>query len=503
LPATSKEGVTGNWNPAVISTATIGTANYIFTPTAGGACSTPATLSVTISTQITPTFDAIGPLCQNATAPALPATSKEEIAGTWNPAVINTATIGTANYIFTPTGGGACSTPATLSVTISTQVTPTFDAIGPLCQNATAPVLPATSKEGVAGTWNPAMISTATIGTANYIFTPTGGGACSTPATLSVTISTQVTPTFDAIGPLCQNTTPPVLPATSKEGITGTWNPSIINTATLGTDNYIFTPTAGGTCNAPATLSITISTQLTPSFAAIGPLCQNAPAPPLPAASKEGIAGSWNPATVNTSVDGSADYVFTPSASQCAAAATITIVVSPLPVVNLGSDKTINNGGTVTLTDVITGVLGGDISSYLWSPSTGLSNPAIATPVANPSVTTTYKLDVISKEGCEGSASVTVNVLKTNLPPIHVPNAFSPNGDGINDTWVIENISYYPGATLDLFNRYGQQLLHSEGYGKAWDGTYNGNPVPVATYYYVLDPKNNLPKMTGSVTVFR
>jgi gliding motility-associated-like protein len=503
LPATSKEGIAGTWNPAVISTTTLGASNYIFTPTAGGTCNAPATLSITISTQVTPTFDAIGPLCQNATAPALPATSKEGIAGTWNPAVISTTTLGASNYIFTPTAGGTCKAPATLSITISTQVTPTFDAIGPLCQNATAPALPATSKEEIAGTWNPAVISTATIGTANYIFTPTVGGACNAPATLSITISTKVVPTFDAIGPLCQNITPPILPATSKQGIAGTWNPAVINTATLGTDNYIFTPTTGGDCSDPATLSITISTQVTPTFTAVGPLCQNATAPALPATSKEGIAGSWSPATVNTSVMGSNDYVFTPSGNQCATTGKLTIVVSPLPVVNAGPAKTINTGGTVSLTPVITGVTEGDISSYLWSPSDGLSNPAIASPVASPSVTTTYKLDVNSKAGCDGSGSVTVNVIKTNLPPIHIPNAFSPNGDGINDTWVIENISYYPGATLDLFNRYGQLLLHSEGYGKAWDGTYNGNPVPVATYYYVLDPKNNLPKMTGSVTVFR
>ncbi|MDP9040984.1 MAG: gliding motility-associated C-terminal domain-containing protein, partial [Bacteroidota bacterium] len=361
--------------------------------------------------------------------------------------------------------------------------------------------LPIESNEKIAGTWNPATINTVTAGTFPYVFTP-ATGVCAKIDTIPIVINPLVTPTFDPIGPYCQNSAHS-LPIESNEKIAGTWNPAVINTSTVGTSNYIFTPTAGGTCSAPATVSVTITTQVTPTFDPIPAICQNATAPKLPPNSKEEIAGTWNPATINTSVVGSTDYVFTPSGSQCAATGKLTIVVSPLPVVNAGPDKTIRMGESITLTATITGVTEGDIASYLWSPSAGLSNPMIPSPVASPSVTTTYKLDVNTKAGCDGNGSVTVIVITTNLPPIHVPNAFSPNGDGINDTWVIENLSYYTGATLDLFNRYGQLLLHSEGYGKAWDGTYNGNPVPVATYYYVLDPKNNVPKMTGSVTVFR
>jgi hypothetical protein len=60
---------------------------------------------------------------------------------------------------------------ATMDITIRTQVTPTFTQIGPLCQNSTAPALPATSDNGFAGTWSPATISTATVGTTLYIYT--------------------------------------------------------------------------------------------------------------------------------------------------------------------------------------------------------------------------------------------------------------------------------------------------------------------------------------------
>ena len=91
--------------------------------------------------RVTPTFAQIGPLCQNATAPALPTSSNNGITGTWSPATINTATVGTTTYTFTP-AAGQCGTTATMSIVISTGITPTFTQIGPLCQNATAPALP-------------------------------------------------------------------------------------------------------------------------------------------------------------------------------------------------------------------------------------------------------------------------------------------------------------------------------------------------------------------------
>jgi gliding motility-associated-like protein len=86
---------------------------------------------------------------------------------------------------------------------------------------------------------------------------------------------------------------------------------------------------------------------------------------------------------------------------------------------------------------------------------------------------------------------------------ILVPNAFSPNGDGVNDTWIITNLSAYPGASVDVFNRYGQPVFHSENYNKPWDGTFNGSPLPMGTYYYIIDPKNNKKKIAGSVTIFK
>jgi gliding motility-associated-like protein len=94
---------------------------------------------------------------------------------------------------------------------------------------------------------------------------------------------------------------------------------------------------------------------------------------------------------------------------------------------------------------------------------------------------------------------MTVRILK----PIDVPNVFSPNGDGTNDTWLIPNLADYPGAKVEVFNRWGQQVFLSYGYNKAWDGTFLGKPLPLATYYYVITLNNGFKPVTGSVTILK
>src|SRR5438132_10174928 len=114
------------------------------------------------------------------------------------------------------------------------------------------------------------------------------------------------------IGPLCQNSTAPTLGGTSPNGITGTWSPATINTATPGTSNYVFTP-AAGQCATTQTLSITITALVTPDFANIGPLCQNSTAPTLGGTSPNGITGARKHTRMNTSTTGTSYYVFKPT----------------------------------------------------------------------------------------------------------------------------------------------------------------------------------------------
>src|SRR5205814_2077515 len=148
------------------------------------------------------------------------------------PATHKTTPPGTTSKTFPSTTLFRSATTASISVTVTPQVTPTFTAVGPLCQNSSAPALPSTSTNGITGTWSPATINTSTAGTTTYTFTPTDATQCATTASISVTVTPQVTPTFTAVGPLCQNSTAPALPGTSNNGITGSWSPATINTAT-------------------------------------------------------------------------------------------------------------------------------------------------------------------------------------------------------------------------------------------------------------------------------
>ena len=223
--------------------------------------------TITCLTPAIPAFAAVGPLCQNSTAPVLSTTSTNGITGTWS-APISTSTAGTSTYTFTPTTG-LCAANTTLDVVVTSAAAPVFTQVTPLCENSAAPTLPTTSNNGITGTWS-GPINTATIGTTTYTFTPTAG-FCASNSTMDVTVNSAVAPAFAQVSPLCQNSTAPTLPTTSNNGITGSWS-SPISTATLGTSTYTFTPTTGQ-CATNATMSVSVTTPDVPVLNATQPNC--------------------------------------------------------------------------------------------------------------------------------------------------------------------------------------------------------------------------------------
>ncbi|WP_242920027.1 gliding motility-associated C-terminal domain-containing protein [Pontibacter liquoris] len=137
--------------------------------------------------------------------------------------------------------------------------------------------------------------------------------------------------------------------------------------------------------------------------------------------------------------------------------------------------------------------------TYSWSPAAGLSDATVANPVATPVETTTYTVTVLTPGGCTFTDDVTVTV----LPFVDVPNTFTPNRDGINDTWEIANIEKYPNCTVEVFNQWGTLVFRSEGYGEKWDGRFNGQELPLATYYYVIRLNKTEKPLSGSITIVR
>jgi gliding motility-associated-like protein len=172
------------------------------------------------------------------------------------------------------------------------------------------------------------------------------------------------------------------------------------------------------------------------------------------------------------------------------------ISIFPLPILNLPNEIRTLASATVPLKPDF---VYGNSLQYLWSPATYLNSDTAAIPLAMATDDITYLLRLTGLGGCAVSDTVFLRVLKGP----EIPNAFSPNGDGINDVWRIKYLEFYSEATVQIFNRYGQLVYLTTGYSAPWDGNFKGTPLPVGTYYYIINPKNGREIMKGSVTIVR
>ncbi|TMI93075.1 MAG: gliding motility-associated C-terminal domain-containing protein [Bacteroidetes bacterium] len=427
LPNTSTNGINGTWNPSVVDNQNSGT--YTFTPNAGQ-CATGTTFTVTVNPNITPTFSfgANLTICAGATVPALPTTSTNGITGTWSPSAIDNQN--SATYTFTPTAG-QCATTTTFSVTVNPNVTPAFSFGNSLtiCGSGTVPALPTTSTNGITGTWNPSTVDNQN--SATYTFTPTAG-QCATTTTFSVTVNPNITPTFSFGTSLsiCAGAAVPTLPTTSRNGITGTWSPSVVDNQNSGT--YTFTPTAGQ-CATIASFAVTVNPNIVPtfSFGTNLTICASATVPTLPTTSTNGITGTWSPSAVDNQNSGS--YTFTPNVGQCATTASFAVTVNPnvVPTFSFGPNLTICAGATVptlptTSTNGITGT---------WNPS-AVSNQNSATYTFTPTAgqcATTASFVVTVDPNIAPTFSFGANL--TICAGAAVPALPTTSTNGITGTW--------------------------------------------------------------------
>ncbi len=189
-------------------------------------------------------------------------------------------------------------------------------------------------------------------------------------------------------------------------------------------------------------------------------------------------------------------YVFTAN-NGCSDSLSREILVMPTPALFAGRDTIILEGGEVKLNAIASG----NNLTYKWVPSLGLSKDDILDPVASPLDDITYVLTVTSDQGCVSVDAIFVKVLKAP----EVPNAFTPNGDGVNDIWNIKYLESYVNASVQVFSRYGSVVYYSvKGYAQPWKGQMNGSDLPMGTYYYIIDPKTKGRKViSGSVTIIR
>lgn len=205
-----------------------------------------------------------------------------------------------------------------------------------------------------------------------------------------------------------------------------------------------------------------------------------------------------NPVAINNSA---VAYTVTASLNGCVKTKTVNIGIKPNPQVLAGPDMTIVSGDAVTLEGRFPV---GTAQSISWAPAGTLTGANTLTPVARPQTTTTYTLTVTDVNNC----TATDNALITVIPYcVKVMNAFTPNGDGKNDLWLVTNGAPCAGQIIvTVYNRYGGLVYENKNYQNNWNGTYNGKPVADGTYYYNISYRlinNNPVQLKGDVTILR
>ncbi len=488
--------------------------------------------------------------------------SRAAVAGITNPAVAG-QTSGTITetlnnpgitaidviYIITPDNAGCPGKPFTLTVTVNpTPVAPVITVNSPVCVNSTIQ-LNTPALAGATYSWtgpngftsasqNPTIPNVIATYAGAYTLTVSANG-CTGPSS-SVNVVVDALPKSNA-GPtqiVCPITAAVQLAGTETGGTpTGKWSTGGSGTFTGGaststnlTDQYFpsaadvaagsvtltLASTSADNC-AISTSTVVIKFQLLPALTA-GPdqsICSQSAAVlagqitiPGGAVWSTSGSGTFSPSAAQlnaTYLPSAADVkngfvVLTLTANnpgQCYIPTDVmTLKLIPPPTVSAGKPILILKGHTATLSPTVSD----PNVTYSWSPNIDISNPNIENPVITGTVDRTYILTVTDIRGCQSSASVEVTV----SPEIIIPNTFTPNGDGINDQWNIQGLIAYQQATVDVFDRNGQKIFHSVGYGTPWDGTFKGQQVPYGVYYYIIDPKTlGLKVLSGSITVIR
>ncbi len=173
-------------------------------------------------------------------------------------------------------------------------------------------------------------------------------------------------------------------------------------------------------------------------------------------------------------------------------------VVAPPPQITLPTELSTRKGGTVDLHPQFASLP----ARSQWSPTTYLTDPLLpVTQAVGVDNDIMYTLQVENSDGCRAEATIRVTVQEH----IWIPDAFTPNGDGVNEVWELKGIETYPEAEVTIFNRWGQVIFHTNtGYKQPFNGTFNDQPLPDGAYTYTLRPTpGNTGRINGVVRLIR
>ncbi len=268
-------------------------------------------------------------------------------------------------------------------------------------------------------------------------------------------------------------------------------NTSIANPIVSPLANTTYYVTVTGSNNCSSSDSIKISVIPAPVFTVSAPAtsCKGSPAQLI---ASGGSSYSWQPsADLNNATI--ANPLATPEFSEtytvkiventCKDSASLTtaITVLQLPVVNATSSNDVDCVKPVSQLNASGAV------SYTWQPAASLNDSAIAAPLSSPSENTWYIVKGKAANGCSNYDSVQVLVTKKGDLIINLPNAFTPNGDYIDDCF---GISRYAGLLKNIdfsvYDRFGLRVFHSTNASDCWDGRYKGKLQNTGGFAYIL-----------------
>ena len=429
------------------------------------------------------------------------------------------------NYTITVKNAAGCSNTNTFTIVqSSTGIAPTFIITQPNCATTTVVVtytspIGANFNYSIDGTTfqSSPIFNNVSSGSYNFIVRDVNTNCLINAGSRVINVTPNIPPAPTATTSIqyCRNTTAIQLSATGSNllwytSLTATVSSTTAptpNTSNVGVTTYYVSQTVNNCESNRTAITVTVEpSPTTPIITSNGPMvvCNNQSIVLNTTSTfvlqwyKDGVAQTGqngNSLSVNMSGTYTVQATNYIGCTSTSTGASIINVASP--VFNAGTDKLIKPTDSIQL---ITTVNGGNIFTYVWTPTTYLSNSTIANPwVIKPQTDITYTVTVTNNNGCSATSSVTVKVIKDLV----IPNAFSPNGDGLNDTWEISGLNLDPFCVLEIFNRNGQIVYRSTGYTKPWDGSRNGKPLPVGVYYYIISANQNKNKYTGWISLIR
>ncbi len=292
---------------------------------------------------------------------------------------------------------------------------------------------------------------------------------------------------------------------------TGLSNPDIQNPVATPTVTTTYTVTATsttGACTDTAAVTITIENLNVPSFTVDTTICMGTAFQIIVPGNPQ-LSYNWSPATGLSNPNDQSpiaspavatSYTLTVSVpgTNCMATDYVNVNLIKALITNVTPNQTIPFGSSVQLNS-------DNALYYFWTPDDGsLNNNNINNPIATPKAPTIYVVTAYDKYGCLATDSVKIDLTYDN---IFIPDAFSPNNDGLNEVFRIGNPSYYKLVSMSIYNRWGELVYRAvDGNNKGWDGTYMGTPQDIGVYNYqiILAQPDGVEKyFKGTVTLIR